>query len=273
MKVDLRREDRDGQTMTSKTPVPAIRQSETEKSEKWLKMKELTVATGLPKSTIHYYAQEGLLPEPTKTSPNMAYYHPSCVERLLFIKEIQAERNLPLRAIKRLLKEKDQGREITPLLELQEVLFDRRDRYQVNTSEFRQLTDLTSAQLRRAISAGVVIPMEDGRFDHKDIEIGRLIRRAIDLGLNPEDWTFINQLGQPIIDQQLAYRYGQTKDLPFDEDTMLTKEIATIHWAVTPYILKRIMQRRLIKLRGLKDPSIRPDEETYQGREDDERDA
>ncbi|MBU0515313.1 MAG: MerR family transcriptional regulator [Proteobacteria bacterium] len=232
-------------------------------------MKELAIATGLPKSTIHYYAQEGLLPEPTKTSPNMAYYHPSCVERILFIKEVQAERNLPLKAIKRLLMEKDQGREITPLLELQEVLFGRRNRHRVSTSEFRQLTELTSAQLKRVISAGVVIPMEDGRFDHKDIEIGRLIRRAIDLGLNPEQWSFLNQLGQPIIDQQLAYRYRQTKDLPFDEDTVLTKEIATFMWAVTPYILERIMQRRLIKIRGLKDPSIRPDEKTSPGRGDD----
>jgi len=50
--------------------------------------------------------------------------------------------------------------------------------------------------------------------------------------------------------------------LPFDEDAGLTKELAAIMWTVTPYILRRIMQRRLIKIRGLKDPSLRPDEKT-----------
>ena len=45
-------------------------------------MNELTGATGVPKSTILYYIAQGLLPEPRKTSPNMAYYDPACVERL-----------------------------------------------------------------------------------------------------------------------------------------------------------------------------------------------
>ena len=38
-----------------------------------MRMNQLMVATGLPKSTLLYYVELGLLPRPVKTSPNMAY--------------------------------------------------------------------------------------------------------------------------------------------------------------------------------------------------------
>lgn len=241
---------------------PQLDSQKSLRSDTWLKMKKLTLATGLPKSTIHFYAQEGLLPPPAKTSPNMAYYHPSCVERLLFIKEIQAERDLPLKAIKRLLKEKEEGREITPMLELQDVLFGRSDRRRINAPEFRRETGLTSAQLKMVSAAGIILPLEDGRYDHEDLEIGKFVRKAFDLGLNPGELIFINELGQPIIDKLMAYRYEHTKDLSFEDDAVLTKELTILVWAVTPYVLRRILQRRLIKIKGLKDPALRPEEDS-----------
>lgn len=50
-------------------------------SKPGLRMKELMEATGLPKSTILFYLEQGLLPKPVKTSRNMAYYPPECMER------------------------------------------------------------------------------------------------------------------------------------------------------------------------------------------------
>lgn len=248
----------------AKSRPPQLDSQKDQRSDTWLKMKELTLATGLPKSTIHFYAQEGLMPPPVKTSPNMAYYHPSCVERLLFIKEIQAVRELPLKAIKRLLKEKEEGREIAPMLELQDVLFGQRDRRRVNAPGFRSETGLTNSQMKMVSAAGIILPLEDGRYDHEDLEIGKLLRKAFDLGLNPDELTFINDLGQPIIDKQMAYRYAYTKDLSFEEDAVLTKEVAILVWAITPYVLRRILQRRLIKIKGLKDPTLRPDKGSHE---------
>ena len=51
-----------------------------------LKMKQLADATGVAKSTILLYVKRGLLPKPVKTSPNMAYYDPICIQRIAFIK-------------------------------------------------------------------------------------------------------------------------------------------------------------------------------------------
>ena len=46
-----------------------------------LKMSELVEASGVPAATIKHYLREGLLPEPIKTSRNMAWYRPETVER------------------------------------------------------------------------------------------------------------------------------------------------------------------------------------------------
>ncbi len=73
------------------------------------RMKDLCDRTGLPRQAIHFYIQEGLLPEGEKTGRNMAYYGEAHVERLKLIKQLQHERFLPLRAIRAVLDEEDDG--------------------------------------------------------------------------------------------------------------------------------------------------------------------
>jgi DNA-binding transcriptional MerR regulator len=68
-----------------------------------LKMAELAEASGVSPATIKHYLREGLLPEPVKTSRNMAYYPPSFVERLRLIKQLQEERYMPLKVIREVL--------------------------------------------------------------------------------------------------------------------------------------------------------------------------
>ena len=63
-------------------------------------MGELAEASGVPAPTIKHYLREGLLPEPVKTSRNMAYYPPEFVDRIKLIKRLQEERFMPLKAIK-----------------------------------------------------------------------------------------------------------------------------------------------------------------------------
>ena len=52
---------------------------------------------------MRHYLREGLLPEPVKTSRNMAYYPPEFVDRIRLIKQLQEERFMPLRVIRDLL--------------------------------------------------------------------------------------------------------------------------------------------------------------------------
>jgi DNA-binding transcriptional MerR regulator len=73
------------------------------------RMKDLCDRTGLPRQAIHFYIQQGLLPEGEKTGRNMAYYGEAHLERLKLIRQLQHERFLPLRAIRAVLDEEDEG--------------------------------------------------------------------------------------------------------------------------------------------------------------------
>ena len=75
-----------------------------------LRMRELAEASGVPAPTIKHYLREGLLPEPVKTSRNMAYYPPEFVDRIKLIKRLQEERYLPLKAIKDVLDARERPR-------------------------------------------------------------------------------------------------------------------------------------------------------------------
>ena len=75
-----------------------------------LRMRELAEASGVPAPTIKHYLREGLLPEPVKTSRNMAYYPPEFVDRIKLIKRLQEERFLPLKAIKEVLDSRERSR-------------------------------------------------------------------------------------------------------------------------------------------------------------------
>ena len=72
------------------------------------KMKDLCDLTGLPRQAVHFYIQEGLVPEGHKTARNMAYYGERHVERIRLIKKLQEEQFLPLKAIRAILEERDE---------------------------------------------------------------------------------------------------------------------------------------------------------------------
>jgi DNA-binding transcriptional MerR regulator len=74
-----------------------------------LRMKDLCERTGLPRQVIHFYIQQGLLPEGHKTGRNMAYYDEGHVDRIQTIRRLQHEQFLPLKAIRAVLDETQDG--------------------------------------------------------------------------------------------------------------------------------------------------------------------
>lgn len=68
-----------------------------------VKMSVFADRAGVPIPTIKHYLREGLLPEPVRTSKNMAYYDPALIPRVRAIKRLQTEMFLPLRVIRQVL--------------------------------------------------------------------------------------------------------------------------------------------------------------------------
>jgi DNA-binding transcriptional MerR regulator len=136
-----------------------------------LRMRELAAASGVPAPTIKHYLREGLLPEPVKTSRNMAYYPPEFVERIKLIKRLQEERFMPLKAIKNVLDEEpDRAR---AMLELGDQILDRAlagERSRTSATEVRKRYGMPKEVLDRLAEIGLLTPNSRG-YTPSDVTI------------------------------------------------------------------------------------------------------
>src|SRR3990172_4971016 len=70
----------------------------------WMSRIHLARAAGVSRATVKHYIDLGLLLEPVRTAPNMAYYDPECVARIALVRRLQSERHLPLQVIAEMLR-------------------------------------------------------------------------------------------------------------------------------------------------------------------------
>ncbi|HEU4599816.1 MAG TPA: MerR family transcriptional regulator [Solirubrobacterales bacterium] len=142
-----------------------------------LRMRELAEASGVPAPTIKHYLREGLLPEPVKTSRNMAYYPPEFVDRIKLIKRLQEERYLPLKAIKNVLDEDpDRAR---AMLELGDQILERAlagERSRTSAAEVRKRYGVPQEVLDRLAELEVLTPNSRG-YSPSDVTIIEAISR------------------------------------------------------------------------------------------------
>jgi len=224
-----------------------------------LKMQELVAATGVPKSTILHYLHAGLLPAPVKTSRNMAYYDPACVPRITFIKLMQSRHRLPLKVIEKMLNEPQEVRELEPLLALRLAIFSRPPEEEfLDPAAFFQATGFSPQEVEDLERAGLLRPLEPGRFDQEDVILGRLLHRALKLGLTPADLAFYPRLAETVVDQEMALRQRLTAPLSLEEDAALTLELTQAARALRAYSIDREFQHRVMALKGLKDQGALP---------------
>jgi DNA-binding transcriptional MerR regulator len=142
-----------------------------------LRMGELAEASGVSAATIKHYLREGLLPEPVKTSRNMAYYPPEFVERIRLIKQLQEERFMPLRVIREVLDtDPDRAR---AMVDLEDRILERAlegERTRTPTSEVRERYDVPADVLDRLEEIEVLSPNTRG-YTPSDIRIIEAISR------------------------------------------------------------------------------------------------
>ncbi|MEO8091284.1 MAG: MerR family transcriptional regulator [bacterium] len=145
-----------------------------------LKVSELSERSGVPVATIHHYLREGLLPEPVKTSRNMAYYPPEFVERIRLIKQLQEERFMPLRVIRDLLaREEADPERLRAMLELEDRILDRAlagERERTPTEEVAAGYEVPQEVLDRLAKLDILTPDDDG-YSPSDVRIVEAISR------------------------------------------------------------------------------------------------
>ena len=128
-----------------------------------LKMSELAEASGVSAGTIKHYLREGLLPDPVKTSRNMAYYPPEFVDRIQLIKQLQEERFMPLKAIRRVLD--DDPDRARALVEVEDKIIERAQRAETSRTsraEAERRYGIPREALERLEEIGVLTPNSRG---------------------------------------------------------------------------------------------------------------
>jgi DNA-binding transcriptional MerR regulator len=223
-------------------------------SKPGLRMKELVKETGVPKSTIIHYLNQGLLPEPQKTSPNMAYYDPACVGRIQYIQHLQRRHRLSLSEIKQMLNQKGRDLDFSIFSELDTIIFGRAQNGQLlNASEFCNAAGLNRKQLKNLLEAKLLLPLQKNRFDPQDIGMGKMYAALSAFGVGSEDMTGYVALCEKIVDQEMAIRRRLTHHLPYDEDAALTIELVKSARMMRAYLIDRLFQRRVAAMKDLKD--------------------
>ena len=189
-------------------------------NEELLKISELAERSGVPVATIRHYLREGLLPEPVKTSRNMAYYPPDFVDRIRLIKQLQEERFMPLRVIRKLLERGDAEPErLQAMLDLEDQILERAlagERERVPSDEVRDRYDIPREVLDRLAELGILSPNGVG-YSPSDVRIIEAITRFRAGGYD-------ERLGFTVYD---TLRYKQALEpLVAEEVDVLTQRLA-----------------------------------------------
>ncbi len=146
-------------------------------AEGLLRMRELAEQSGVSAGTIKHYRREGLLPEPVKTSRNMAYYPPDFVERIRLIKALQEERFMPLRVIRDVLD--DDPDRARALLELEDRILERAaagEEGRVSIAEASRRYEVPREVLERLAELEVLTPTSRG-YGASDLSVVEAISR------------------------------------------------------------------------------------------------
>jgi DNA-binding transcriptional MerR regulator len=163
--------------MSEQADKNAVVESTAANGEGLLRMRELAQASGVSAATIKHYLREGLLPEPVKTSRNMAYYPAEFVERIRLIKQLQEERYMPLKVIRDLLA--NDPERAKALVELGDRILERAragERDRVTGAELRHRYEVPQEALDRLAELGIISPSEDG-YTPTDVRIVGAIAR------------------------------------------------------------------------------------------------
>ena len=181
-------------------------------SDDLIKISELAERADVPVATVRHYLREGLLPEPMRTSRNMAYYPPEFVERIRLIKRLQEERFMPLRVIRDLLDAADGDLErLRSIADSGDALVAVALGADERTPEDELLRrfDLPARALERLGELGVLSPNEDG-YSPADVRILEAIARFREAGWNEttgfgaRDVARLMQGLEPVIADELA---------------------------------------------------------------------
>ena len=215
----------------------------TRAAEPTLRMRDLVRESGLPRETIHFYIQQGLLPRPLKTGRNTALYQAAHLERLRRIRELQEGQFLPLKAIRAILDETSEER-FTPeqqdlVRRVRATLVGWADAQQrptvavagfvparVSREELRELVRTGLVQVHGSVASGTVT--ED---DAVILECWAQFKESglgPDRGVSPAEFLVYDQAMEQLVAREARLAMRAYEGAPVDEVSKVVEQAAPI---------------------------------------------
>jgi DNA-binding transcriptional MerR regulator len=209
-----------------------------------LRMRELAEAAGVSAGTIKHYLREGLLPEPVKTSRNMAWYPPEFIDRVKLIKQLQEERFLPLKVIKEVMEDgdgEDGPKRLRALIELEDRVLERalsgQDSKGLTATEVKRRYGLPDEALERLEKLEVLTPKRRNgskRYGADDVQIIEAVSRMRASG-------YSEALGFTVYDT-LIYKRHLEKLVHEEVDVMMERVAGELEPGEAAELLERAVE-------------------------------
>ncbi len=226
------------------------------KEKGWLKIGDLAKRAGVSLSTIHYYVQEELLTPPARTSRNMAYYDPVCIEEIRIIQELRTTRYLPLSAIRLLLKAEREGQnrehigEMSTLFEqVFQPLTGGGQPVLLSSEDLLNRTGLPESSLKKMEENGMISPRTmEGKavYDDTDLHIAQSIKKLSDYGITAEDLRFYREF-LDFTGREIRQLHDLIHRFPEHDKISLTGFLNTVS-ELKENISRGIYRRELVKM-------------------------
>ncbi|NLI14503.1 MAG: MerR family transcriptional regulator [Peptococcaceae bacterium] len=218
-----------------------------------LRMKEIVERTGENKSTILHYIHLGLLPEPLRTSKNMAYYPGSYVKLLNIIRTLQSKYFLPLHAIKRILDLMCDNPTIERAVHVYELFYKMEytgsgdpDRI-YSHREFLRETGLTSKELAGLEQLQLLVPSEKDMFNTDDLAVAKNLIKIKEQNIPLQCLGFLPDLMEQLAQKSIDFRDSATRGLNEEEEWDITSFLSSNLISYSNYLMRRFLHRELKK--------------------------
>lgn len=218
-----------------------------------LRMKEIVERTGENKSTVLHYIRLGLLPEPIRTSKNMAYYPEIYIKLINIIRTLQSRFFLPLHAIKRILDFMGPNPTIDKAVHMYELFYKMEyagsgdpDRI-YSRRELLRVTGMKSGELAILEQLQLLVPFEKDMYNTDDLVVAKSLMMVKESHIPLQCLEFLPDLVGQLAAKSIDFRDKSTKGLNEEEEWEITRFLSGNLIGFYNYLMRRFLHRELKK--------------------------